>query len=62
MLGLFVHSFTLSNSTLSVSSLLITQLALKRVLVQDVRKTNANKAVRQTSLNTSNAGCFIVSI
>ena len=62
MLGLFVHSFTLSNSTLSVSSLLITQLALKRVLVQDVRKTNANKAVRQTILNTSNSGCFIVSI
>ena len=62
MLGLFVHSLTLSNSTLSVSSLLMTQLALKRVLVQDVRKTNANKAVRQTSLNTSNSGCFIVSI
>ena len=62
MLGLFVHSLTLSNNTLSVSSLLITQLALKRVLVQDVRKTNANKAVRQTSLNTSNSGLFIVSI
>ena len=55
MLGLFVHSFTLSNSTLSVSSLLMTQLALKRVLVQDVRKTNANKAIRQTILNTSDS-------